>query len=234
MMLILELFSGTECISDAFRSRGHRCYTVDWDRQFPSSLHIDITKLTADMILRDFGRPDVIWAGCDCTTFSVASIGFHRMQDPATGVLLPKTEAAAKADEVNRHTLQLIRDLNPRLWFIENPMGGLRKMDYMQGLPRHLITYCQYGFPYRKATDIWTNHPDPQFTPPCRNGDPCHTPAPRGTKLGLQAIHNRATRSACPEALCEHIVDISETYILGHTQPRLWHFKGGGGQMYLF
>ena len=53
-------------------------------------------------------------------------------------------------------------------------MGGLRKMDYMQGIPRHLITYCQYGFTYRKATDIWTNHPQPEFLPPCRNGDPCH------------------------------------------------------------
>ena len=77
-MKILELFSGTECLSDAFRARGHECYTVDWDRQFPSSLHIDIRLLTAEKILRDFGQPDVIWGGFDCTTFSVASIGFHR------------------------------------------------------------------------------------------------------------------------------------------------------------
>ena len=73
-----------------------------------------------------------------------------------------------------------------------------RKEPYMQGLPRHLITYCQYGFKYRKATDIWTNHPNPKFKPACKNGDPCHVKAPRGTKLGLQAIHNRATRSKYP------------------------------------
>ena len=47
-MKVLELFSGTECLSDAFRARGHECYTVDWDKQFPSSLHIDIRQLTAD------------------------------------------------------------------------------------------------------------------------------------------------------------------------------------------
>ena len=117
----------------------------------------------------------------NCTTFSVAAIGYHRRQDPATGSLLPKTVKAARADEVNRHTLRIIRTLRPRFFFIENPMGGLRKMDYMQGIPRHLITYCQYGFTYRKATDIWTNHPQPEFLPPCRNGDPCHQPAPRGT-----------------------------------------------------
>ena len=197
-MKVLELFSGTECLSDAFRARGHECFTVDWDERFPSSLHIDIMNLTADMVLEMFGRPDVCWIGTDCTTFSLAAIGHHRMKDPVTGVLLPKTEKARKADEVNRHTLALMRELQPRLYFIENPMGGLRKMDYMQGMPRYMITYCQYGFSYRKATDIWTYHPDPQFRPACKNGDPCHTKAPRGTKLGLQAIKDRAERSKYP------------------------------------
>ena len=64
-MKILELFSGTECLSDAFRARGHECFTVDWDRQFPSSLHCDIRNLTADYILEHFGQPDVIWGGFD-------------------------------------------------------------------------------------------------------------------------------------------------------------------------
>lgn len=212
-MKVLELFSGTECLSDAFRFRGHECYTVDWDKQFPSSLHIDIMQLTADMILEKFGKPDVIWAGCDCTTFSVAAIGHHRMKDPVTGSLLPKTEKAKLADEVDKHTLEIIRKLKPKLWFIENPVGGLRKMDFMQGLPRYTITYCQYGFAYRKATDIWTNHPNPQFKPPCKNGDPCHIHAPRGSKLGLQGIKDKAMRSAYPTLLCEHIVDICEEYV---------------------
>lgn len=157
-MKILELFSGTECLSNAFRARGHQCFTVDWDTRFPSSLHIGI-----------------------------------------------------------------IRSLRPRFFFIENPMGGLRKMDYMQGIPRHLITYCQYGFTYRKATDIWTNHPQPEFLPPCRNGDPCHQPAPRGTRQGLQGIQDRALRSAYPPRLCEHIVSICERYFDREPLPVSWH-----------
>lgn len=197
-MKLLELFSGTECMSNAFRSRGHECYTVDWDNKFPSSLHIDIMDLTASMILDEFGYPDVIWSGNDCTTFSVAAIGHHRKKNPETGSLDPKTEKARKADEVNMHTLQLIHQLNPRFFFIENPMGGLRSMDYMRGIPRHLITYCQYGFSYRKATDIFTNHPCPEFKPPCKNGDPCHERAPRGTRLGLQKIQDKALRSSYP------------------------------------
>ena len=249
-MKILELFSGTECLSNAFRARGHQCFTVDWDTRFPSSLHIDIMQLTAGRILTDltcrstsvatrhshqarlvplhsllhrFGQPDIIWAGCDCTTFSVAAIGHHRRKDPATGSLAPKTERAARADQVNRHTLGIIRSLRPRFFFIENPMGGLRKMDYMRGIPRHLITYCQYGFTYRKATDIWTNHPQPEFLPPCRNGDPCHQPAPRGTRQGLQGIQDRALRSAYPPRLCEHIVSICERYFDREPLPVRWH-----------
>lgn len=217
-MKVLELFSGTECLSEAFRRRGHECFTVDWDLRFPSSMHIDIMELTAGMVLERFGRPDVIWIGTDCSTYSLAAIGHHRHKDPVTGSLLPNTEKARKADEVNRHTLELMRELGPELWFIENPMGGLRKMDYMQGLSRYMITYCQYGFEYRKATDIWTNHPDPQFRPACKNSDPCHVKAPRGTKLGLQAIKDKATRAKYPPLLCEHIVDICEGFSRGNAR----------------
>ena len=83
-------------------------------------------------------------------------------------------------------------------------------MDYMQGIPRYTTVYCKYGFKYRKATDIWTNHPKPDFLPPCHNGDPCHEPAPRGTKQGLQGIDGATERSKYPPKLCEHIVDICE------------------------
>ena len=226
-MKVLELFSGTECMGNAFRKRGHECFTVDWEERFPSSLHIDILQLTAQRILDEFGQPDIIWSGNDCTTFSVAAIGHHRRKNPVTGSLDPKTEKAAFADRVNRHTLELIRQLKPKFFFIENPMGGLRKMDYMQGIPRHLITYCQYGFTYRKATDIFTNHPRTEFLPPCKNGDPCHQSAPRGTKQGLQGIQDKALRSAYPEALCDHIVSICERYIDLDPVPVSWHIDGG-------
>lgn len=161
-------------------------------------MHIDIGELEAETILKRFGKPDVIWAAFDCTTFSVAAISHHRTKNDVTGNLEPKSEYARKCDEVNQHALELIRQLAPKFYFIENPLAGLRKMDYMKGLPRYTITYCQYGFTYRKATDIFTNHPNPQFLPPCKNGDPCHSKAPRGSKNGLQAIKDKALRSAYP------------------------------------
>ena len=49
---VLELFSGFECMSNAFRKRGCECFTVDFAERFPSSLHKDINDLTAEEIIK--------------------------------------------------------------------------------------------------------------------------------------------------------------------------------------
>ena len=124
---VLELFSGTECISNAFRRKGHQCYTVDWDEQFPSNLHRDINDLTAKDILDAFGKPDIVFLGTDCTCYSVAAIGRHRKKDPETGNLIPVTEKAKKADELNVHCKELIKELGAEVQIWENPRGGVEK-----------------------------------------------------------------------------------------------------------
>ena len=186
---------------------------MEWDRRFENiDLYEDIAKLTAEDIVRLFGKPDVIWASPDCATYSVAAISKHRRKDQC-GNLNPISDYAKFCDSVNAHVIDLIRELSPKLWFIENPRGGLRKMDFMQGLPRYTVTYCQYGDERMKPTDIWTNHPNPQFKPPCHYGDPCHVPAPRGAKTGTQGLENATQKAVIPKALCEHIVDICEEII---------------------
>ncbi len=212
-MKILELFAGTRSIGKAFEARGHEVYSVEWDKDFENiDLYADIGQLTAEEVLRNFGRPDVIWASPDCTTFSVMAISYHRRKNPKTKSLDPITEYARFCDKVDQHVLALIQELKPAFWFIENPRGGMRKMEWMQGLPRYTVTYCKYGETRMKPTDIWTNHPDPQFIPPCKNGDPCHESAPRGSKTGTQKIQGSKNRSIIPAQLCEHIVDICEEY----------------------
>lgn len=210
-MKVLELFAGTRSIGKAFEKRGHHVYSVEWDEQFEDiDLYKDIAKLTAKDILLAFGKPDVIWASPDCATFSVAAISRHRRVNPVTGNLDPISDYARTCDAVDRHVLDLIRELDPKFWFIENPRGAMRVMSWMQGLPRYTVTYCQYGEKRMKPTDIWTNHPNPRFKPPCKNGAPCHVPAPRGSKTGVQGQKNSRERSTIPEELCEHIVTICE------------------------
>lgn len=219
---MLELFAGTRSIGRAFESRGHEVYSVEWDKKFDDiDLYADIGTVTAEQILNDFGHPDIIWMSPDCTSFSIAAISHHRRRNEETGNLDPVSDYAKFCDTVDQHCLDLIRDLKPRFYFIENPRGGMRKMTWMQGIPRYTITYCRYGDTRMKPTDIWTNHPDPQFKPPCRNGSPCHQAAPRGSKTGTQGLQNAKERSRIPDKLCQHIVDICEQFDGAETELML-------------
>ena len=212
-MKVLELFSGTECLSNTFRKRGHDCYTVDYDKQFPSSWHADISKITTKDILERFGVPDVVWVGTDCSSYSVAAISHHRRYNEETKNLDPISDYAKFCDNMNMRVKDIIKELiklNPNLiYFWENPRGALRKMNFMSDMPRYTVTYCQYGDTRMKPTDIWTNHPNPKFKPPCHNGDPCHEAAPRGSQTGTQKL-SKIERAMYPKQLCEHIVDICE------------------------
>lgn len=213
-MKVLELFAGTRSISKAFEKRGHEVYSVEWDVTFPDiSLYADVSKLTVDDILHLCeGIPDVVWASPDCTTYSVAAISKHRKRED-DGSLSPVSEYARFCDETNRHLIYLLQQISPKVFFIENPVGGLRKMPWMQGTPRYTVTYCQYGERRQKPTDIWTNHPDPNFKAPCKRGMPCHDAAPRGSQTGTQSLKNRIEKAKIPTELCEHIVDICEELI---------------------
>lgn len=210
-MIVLELFAGTRSISKQFEKRGHKTYSIEWNKEFENiDLYEDINNITTKDIIKLCGCvPDVIWASPDCSTYSISAISHHRKKEQ-NGNLKAVSEYAKFCDKTNKHVLDLIQELKPKLYFIENPRGGLRKMDFMKGLYRYTVTYCQYGDKRMKPTDIWTNHPNTKFKSMCKNGDNCHEKAPRGSKTGTQGLKNSKERSVIPEQLCEHIVDICE------------------------
>lgn len=213
-LTILELFAGTRCISKAFEKRGHQTFSVEWSKEFENiDLYDDVNNLTPEIIYELCkGKPNVIWASPDCTSYSVAGIRYHRRKNQ-TGELEPISDYAKFCDKTNSHLVWLIDEVKPDLYFIENPRGALRKMKFMQELPRYTVTYCQYGDKRMKPTDIWTNHPDPKFKPMCKCGDSCHEPSPRGEwRTGTQGIRGSRERSKIPEELCQHIVKICEEY----------------------
>jgi hypothetical protein len=209
-MKILELFAGTRSIGKAFEAKGHEVYSIEWNKEFENiNWNVDIGQITAKDIIDRFGKPDVIWASPDCTSYSIAAISHHRIKEE-DGNLAPKSEYAKFCDEVNKNVLKLIRDLNPKYFFIENPRGMLRTMGWMKPYKRHTVTYCQYGNPIQKPTDIWTNHPAPCFKKPCKAGDPCHMSSPSSSNRAIKSLPDAYTRSIIPKTLCEHIVSICE------------------------
>lgn len=209
-MKILELFAGTRSIGKAFERKGHEVFSVEWSKDFENiDWYEDIGKITAQEIINKFGNPDVIWASPDCTSYSIAAISHHRKKEE-NGNLAPVSNYAKFCDSVNQHVLDLIKELNPKYFFIENPRGGFRKMNFMQGIPRYTVTYCQYGDTRMKPTDIFTNYPNPNFKPMCKNGDKCHVAAPRGSRTGTQGLKGARERSIIPDELCNYIVSICE------------------------
>lgn len=219
-MKILELFSGTGGVSEEFKKRGWEVFRVDWNKDFEAELHCDIGELTAEEILEKFGHPNVIWIAFDCTSYSLAAISKHRVKNKETGNLDPISEYAKKCDEVNQHVLKLIEELNPELFWIENPRACLQNMVWMKPYDKykHLITYCKYMTDVppeqrrMKPTNLWTNHPNPEFLPPCKNGETDHAAAPRGSRTGTQGMRGAKERSTYPKLLIEHIANKCEEY----------------------
>lgn len=205
-MIILELFSGNGDVSKAFRSRGHKAFRVDWSRKVNAELHADVASLTVDdAITLCGGVPDVVWASPDCTTYSIAT---HRHRTLKEG-LRPKTEYAKECDSTNWAMWQLIDELvkaGTKYYFVENPRGRMRHMPFVQGRPRHGITYCKYGRKSKnsddvyimKPTDIFTNHPNPNFLQ-CFRGEHKHGVFSADTKRSY--LH----RGEMPQAIYANI-----------------------------
>ena len=199
-MKILELFCGTKSFSKVAQQRGFETTTIDLDPQFNATYTLDI--LNVDLSLLD-NYYDVIWASPPCTAFSVASMGRHWNYDRT-----PKTESAELGLKLLNRTIEIIKILKPKYWFIENPRGMMRK--FMPLDSRHTVTYCQYGDTRMKPTDIWTNLPNWEGKR-CYNGMPCHVRAPRGSRTGTQGMKNAKDRSVIPERLFVELFDIIDT-----------------------
>jgi hypothetical protein len=208
-MIIYDLFSGTGSSTQAFKDAGHTVISFEIDGNFVATEHVNIMNLKADELLAKYGRPDFIWASPPCTAFSVASMTKH--WEKIEGLAYPKTPGALKGMDMVEHTLNLIKDLDPKYgWLLENPRGMLRILPMMQDYIRRTVTYCQYGDTRMKPTDLWGNVPGWTPKKPCNNGSTCHVASPRGTSSGTQALVNATERSRVPYDLGKEIMEALE------------------------
>ena len=202
MPLLLELFSGTGSMGRAFRELGWEVLSLDCDPTTGADVIGDIMEWEPP----EGFRPDHVHASPPCTEFSRALT--TRPRDLVKG-LRPAERA-----------LELIRRLQPTSYSIENPGTGLLPQQAaFRELPFKLVTYCRFGFPYKKLTwvatdlgELW----DPP--PPCSARDPCKAKvgtrhpltAQRGTKRGKDGVCRGGAFSqtdlyAMPPQLCDEI-----------------------------
>ena len=205
---LLELFAGSRSWGKVAEELGYEVFSIDKEPFEGIDLAIDIELLTEDMLP---WIPDVVVDGRMCTTYSIAAVSHHRIEQDYS----PKTPFAAKCDRMN----VMLNDMYIKwgcIYYIENPRGMMRKMDFMKGMDRTTVTYCSYGDTRMKPTDIWSNNIKDLFNPNgwqprkmCWNGNKkCqHEPAPRGSKTGTQGLKGNYERSKVPYQLCHEILE---------------------------
>lgn len=151
---VLDLFSGTGSVSKALERYNHiECISVDL-------FTVDGHKPTfqEDILTWKYwehfkpGEIHAIFGGCPCDTFSKIN---NMLKTPR-----PKEQIDHGIAMVKK-TIEIIKYLKPKYYFIENPRyGSMHKLPCMRGRKRVHCNYCMYGFDYPKPTTIFTNHPD--------------------------------------------------------------------------
>lgn len=140
---VLDLFTGFGSVANYARKHNYEVVTLDINCNREPTVCVDIRKWKYKQAFPP-GYFDIIWASPECKEYSKAkTVG---------------TRDLTYADSLVRQTLRIIAYFKPKAWFIENPQTGLLKTrPFMQGLPYYDVTYCMYGYDYRKPTRIWTN-----------------------------------------------------------------------------
>lgn len=189
---LIELFCGSAEVSRAFKEFNFQTFTVDKRNRKGKcvpDLCADILKIHAAVF--PFKSPGVIWAAVPCDAYSNAAGNYYR---DGSGY----KESTKYFNSLLRKTIQLIEEIKPTVYFIENPRGSLRYNKVMiDFLARthgtiHECTLGSYGFPTTKPTDIFTNYQALELKPKLPYG--------RGAKCAGIPFNNltKAQRQSTP------------------------------------
>ena len=159
-MRLLELFAGTGSIGKAFREQGWEVISLDIRPKSGADIIADI--LSWDYSVYEKGHFDAIWGSPVCTHYSRARTTAKTPRD------------LVWADSLVSKTLEIIEYFQPKVWAFENPQTGLLiDREVVRGIPYKDVSYCSYGYSYRKYTRLWTNSEKWVPRPLCCKANPC-------------------------------------------------------------
>ena len=204
---ILELFSGTQCLSRQAWLRGHDVVTLDICPKHHPTICVDILEWNP-MNTYDAEYFDYVHASCPCESYSRArTTGGERPLD--------------QADALVRKTLEIIDYFYRAEWTVENPGTSLLwTRPVAQPLLAHVAktSYCVYSTPedsfaYRKNTWFAASW-DLKLRPQCDGTGACgqmvgrrHKEyAQRGGGGAESRGHSTDELHRIPAALCEAIL----------------------------
>ena len=217
-MRLLELYSGTGSIGAAFERIGWDVVSLDIEAKFEPTHVVNIH----DWDYRQYppNHFQFVWASPPCQNFSRCR---------STGGPRDITGACANV----ARALEIMHYFGAPM-AMENPRTGLLKRQaVIEGIPYKDVTYCMYGFPYRKPTRIWTTLGD-YWAPrrECFKATPCPhlidqgkhpCVAQRGSVTvadNLPPVGKRQqTLYIMPPALCDEIAQAADAMCLAVNGP---------------
>lgn len=157
MKNFVEIYCGSGEMSRSFRSHGFNTFSID-KRKRKGICWPDLRKDIMDVTAADipFSEVHAAWFGQPCTAFSHAAGDYYFKNGLFNDRALPYLELL-------HATMTLIDLMHPKVWYIENPRGHIRKYKpfvdwvYGNGYSMHTITLGSYGFPTPKPTLIFSN-----------------------------------------------------------------------------
>ena len=202
----LDLFSGSGSVAKAFRAAGWEVTTLDADVACEADIRCDILQWACPY---PPGYFDHVHASPPCTEFSRA--------------LTTRPRNLVAGLRIAERALDLIEQLKPNTWTMENPGSALLpQQERFAALPCRHVTYCRYGFLYKKLSWYANNLGDHWQPPsPCCKMSPCGKQvggkhplsAQRGTKRdkdGVTMLGGTCSQMqlfSIPAALCDEIAE---------------------------
>lgn len=207
MKRMLELFSGPddEGMSGYFRNLGWDVVTIDKEEKFYPTYVMDVHDITNEFLdqLETDGKFDFVWAGVDCSCFSIMTVGHYWTEDSE-----PNEKNYGEA--LRLKTVEIIEYLRPDYWVIENPRAMMRTRSFPKHWARYTVSYCQYGAEWMKPTDLFGFLPSSWHPKMCHHPKTCHhEKSPRGSQnTGIQRMNLTAIeRSAYPKDLVQDLYE---------------------------
>ena len=196
MPRLLELFSGTGSIGKVFSARGWEVVSIDNDARTNPTIVANIGTFDYNML---GGRFDAVWCSPPCVQYSIARSKAKTPRD------------LEGADRLVRRCRDIISHFQPQALFLEDLHSGLlKRREVVSDLPYVVVDYCQYGWPYRKRTIIFTNATGQRWSRLCEH-DCEASDGKRHTNWAQKAGKHRGegfTREelyAIPPLLCEEV-----------------------------